>query len=93
MQTSQVTITIDTHSFIQNLMAAGFKKAQAQAEAVMEEIQKITLLNVATKSDIAEVKKEISDLRIEMSNLRYEILKWVVPLILGLYGLIIFKML
>jgi len=105
MYGSHVTITIDTYNFVHNLMASGF--SEAQAKCVLDEIQKIHLHNVASKDDIAEVKTEIANVKTEISGLKMEIMvvkseittrffdvmKWVIPLILGLYGLIIFKML
>ena len=87
---SQVTITIDTYQFVNNLTEAGFSKEQA--EAVLDEITKINFQNVASKDDISRLDKRIGKLEIEIHKIKFDIIKWVVPLILGLYGLIIFKM-
>ena len=82
MQTHQVTITIDTYSFVHNLKNAGF--SEEQAKAVMTEIMKINLHNMASKDDIIEVKAEIKDAK-------FDIIKWILPFILGIYALIAYK--
>ncbi len=102
-----VTITIDTYSFISNLKTAGF--SEEQAKAVMNEVLKIKLYNVATKDDINDLreatkddinslknnindlkvglKEEIHALDLKIETTTKDILKWVIPLILGLYAM------
>ncbi len=69
------TLTIDTYRISQKLLAKGYTKEQA--EGFIDVIQDINLNEVSTKGDIESLKSDI--------------LKWIIPLIFGLYGLIIFK--
>lgn len=77
-----IAIKLDTQKLTKRLKEAGFKASQA--EAVVEVLRENgdateeALGILATKSDLVEVK--------------YDILKWTIPLILGLYALIIFKL-
>ena len=73
-------ITFDTHSLIARLREAGIE--EKQAEAIVEGIQEINLEGVATKSDIAELKQEITNLKVDM-------LKWIVPLLIGQVALFV----
>jgi len=97
-------ITFDTLRINNNLKARGFTEEQAAVltETVQEAIKFAVdthepqdLDGFATKGDIVEVKNNIkessAELRTEIKEVRYEILKWMIPLILGLYGLIVFK--
>lgn len=68
------TLTIDTHEFIKKLTTAGVP--ESQAEAIAQGLGKVNLDSVATKQDIAELRLEIRDVKVEM-------LKWLVPLLLG----------
>ncbi len=56
-------IAFDTHRFVKNLTAHGFSEEQAEALAT----EQVNLLNsnLATKADIAEVRREIEALRQE----------------------------
>ncbi len=56
-------IAFDTHRFVKNLTAHGFSEEQAEALAT----EQVNLLNsnLATKADIAEVRREIEVLRQE----------------------------
>ena len=70
------TITFDTHKFVKRLIAAGMPDEQAEvlAEAVSE-AHIADLSHLATKADLAEAKTEI--------------IRWLVPLLLGQAGLIV----
>ena len=63
---------LDTHETVKSLTAAGFTDAQAEAlTAVVKQAVDIDLSNIATKTDIA-------DLRREMAEMKAELVKWVV---------------
>jgi basic membrane lipoprotein Med (substrate-binding protein (PBP1-ABC) superfamily) len=63
---------LDTHETVKSLTAAGFTDAQAEAlTAAVKQAVDIDLSNIATKTDIA-------DLRREMAEIKAEVVKWVV---------------
>lgn len=63
---------LDTHETVKSLTAAGFTDAQAEAlTAAVKQAVDIDLSNIATKTDIA-------DLRREMAEIKAELVKWVV---------------
>jgi hypothetical protein len=63
---------LDTHETVKRLTAAGFTDAQAEAlTAVVKHAVDIDLTNLATKTDVA-------DLRREMADVKAELVKWVV---------------
>jgi basic membrane lipoprotein Med (substrate-binding protein (PBP1-ABC) superfamily) len=63
---------LDTHETVNHLTAAGFTDAQAEAlTAAVREALDIDLSNLATKTDIADVRRE-------MAEMKAELVKWVV---------------
>ncbi len=63
---------LDTHETVKRLIAAGFTDAQAEAvTAAVKQALDIDLSNLATKSDIADVRREMADMKAEL-------VKWVV---------------
>jgi hypothetical protein len=63
---------LDTHETVKSLTAAGFTDAQAEAlTAVVKQALDIDLSNIATKTDIADVRREMADVKAEL-------VKWVV---------------
>ena len=63
---------LDTHETVKRLTAAGFTDAQVEAPtAAVKEAVDIDLSNLATKSDVADV-------RCEMAEMKAELVKWVV---------------
>ena len=63
---------LDTHETVKRLTAAGFTDAQAEAlTAAVKQALDIDLSNLATKSDIADVRRE-------MAEMKAEVVKWVV---------------
>ena len=63
---------LDTHETVKRLTAAGFTDAQAEAvTAAVKQALDIDLSNLATKSDIADVRREMADMKAEL-------VKWVV---------------
>ena len=68
------TLTLSAHDLVRELVAAGVP--ETQAEAITQGLSKANLENVATKHDISELRIEIRDVKIDM-------LKWIVPLLLG----------
>ena len=63
---------LDTHETVKRLTAAGFTDAQAEAlTAAVKQALDIDLSNLATKSDITDVRRE-------MAEMKAEVVKWVV---------------
>ncbi len=73
-------LTLDTYRIVTALKSRGFNEEQAQG--VVEAIRSVELDAVATKSDV----------EIAVERAKNDILKWMIPLVLGLYGLIAFKL-
>jgi hypothetical protein len=76
---------LDTHQTVKDLTAAGFTDAQAEAlTQALRHVQQIDLSDLATKSDIADVRREmatkadLADVRREMAEIKVELIKWVV---------------
>jgi hypothetical protein len=65
------TMTFDKLAYLDRLKAAGFNEPQARAMA--DGLDQALREEVATKSDIAEVKGDIATLRTEMGILRTEL--------------------
>jgi basic membrane lipoprotein Med (substrate-binding protein (PBP1-ABC) superfamily) len=64
--------SLDTHETVKNLTAAGFTDAQAEAlTAAVKQAVDVDLSNIATKTDIADVRREMADMKAEL-------VKWVV---------------
>jgi hypothetical protein len=66
------TITFDRFAYVDKLKASGISEEQARAQA--DALDTALRDIVATKSDLAELK--------------YELIKWLVPLLLGQAALI-----
>jgi hypothetical protein len=61
--------SLDTHETVKNLTAAGFTNAQAEAlTAAVKQAVDIDLSNIATKPDIADVRREMADMKAELVN-------------------------
>lgn len=74
-----MTITsIDTHQTVKDLTAAGFTDTQAEAlTQALRQVQQIDLSDLATKADIADVRREMAT-KAELAELKAELIKWVV---------------
>ena len=63
--------SLDTHETVKSLTAAGFTNAQSEAlTAAVKQAVDIDLSNIATKTDIADVRREMEDMKTEL-------VKWV----------------
>ena len=64
-------IAFDTHQFVKNLTAHGFTEEQAEVLAT----EQVNLLNsnLATKADIAEVRREIAEVQREVAEVQRDI--------------------
>jgi hypothetical protein len=63
---------LDTHETVKSLAAGGSTDAQAEAlTAAVKQAVDIDLSNIATKTDIADVRREMADMKAEL-------VKWVV---------------
>jgi len=53
-------LALDTHQFVKELTAAGFSEAQAEAvTSVVRRTRDVDISNLATKTDLAELKSEV----------------------------------
>jgi hypothetical protein len=89
-------ITFDTHNAIKRLIQVGYKEVQAEAFIkIMQESRELDFSNLVTKSDlkaeISEVRAEISAVRAEIAALKFELLKWLIPFLLGIILAIFLK--
>lgn len=85
------TITFDTHQFIKHLIEAGF--TPHQAEALSEEQVKLIDNNLATKSDIAQLRADIEKtIRVTIEETKSSLIKWTVT-VMGIYSAIIISIL
>jgi hypothetical protein len=68
--------SLDTHEIVKDLKSAGFTDEQAEAVTrAVKKAQDIDLSNLATKTDLAELRTEF---RTELAEVRAELIKWVV---------------
>jgi hypothetical protein len=65
---------LDTHETVKHLTAAGFIALTAAVKNAVD----IDLANLATKTDIADMRREITDVRREIADANAELVKWVV---------------
>jgi hypothetical protein len=79
--------SLDTHEIVKDLKAAGFTDEQAEAVTrAVKQAQDIDLSNLATKTDLAELraatKTDFAELRAatktDLAELRADLIKWVV---------------
>jgi hypothetical protein len=72
-----MTITgLDTHQTVKDLTAAGFSDAQAEAlTQALRRVQDIDLSNLATKSDLAELRAAT---KADLAEAKAEMIKWFV---------------
>lgn len=68
------TITFDTLAYAKKMKAAGFTDQQAELQA--EALQEILGTELATKGDIAEVRKDIAEAKAET-------IKWVAGMLVA----------
>jgi hypothetical protein len=88
-------VTFDKLSYSQTLRSGGFTPEQAEASA--HALDFALRDTVATKSDLESVKVELEHkidhsaalLRQEMTAQRHELLKWLIPVLLGQAGLVV----
>jgi hypothetical protein len=78
-----VISSLDTHEIVKDLKAAGFTEEQAEAVTrAVKQAQDLDLSNLATKTDLAELRTEFTELRAatktDLAELRAELIKWVV---------------
>ncbi|MGB5083357.1 MAG: hypothetical protein WBO09_01855 [Methylocystis silviterrae] len=77
-------------TYIDRLTRGGFTPDQARASA--EALETAFSESVATKTDVAELKRDIGEtearLRLEISHAKYDILRWVFGFNLALVGAI-----
>ncbi len=84
------TITFDTLKFARRLKDAGVPEKQAEAEAeALSEVFETNTGNLATKDDMALLRKDLALLKKDFDNLRAEtasdlkLLKWMMALVIA----------
>lgn len=89
--------TVDTLKAYETLTAADMPEKQAKAMvAIVQELQEARLTDIATKEDIAAIRSEMQGLRTEIYRVKFDLLKWIIPILLGQLGLtvaILFRLL
>ena len=80
-------IAFDTHRFVKRLTASGF--TEKQAETLAEEHVALLNANLATKTDIAEVKAEIEAVKAEIEAVKADLVKWLFGGLIAQGGLIV----
>jgi hypothetical protein len=74
------SLAFDTYASVKKLKDAGF--TEQQAEAQVQVLAEIIESNLATKLDIAEVKRDIEALRLatkaDIAESRVDLIKWMV---------------
>jgi hypothetical protein len=95
---------MDTHRIVKRLKEAGFSDAQAETVTdVLRESREADFAQFATKADLAaavaelraeiqalrgELRAEIQAVRTEVQAVKADLIKWLVPLLLGQAALI-----
>ena len=80
-------IAFDTHRFVKRLTESGF--TERQAETLAEEHVTLLNANLATKTDIAEIKVDIAEIRAEIQAMKVDLLKWLFGALIAQGGLIV----
>jgi hypothetical protein len=66
----------DTHAYVKRLKAAGFNEAQAEAQAELQSqvLSALVTEKLATKDDIANLKRDIADVKRDVKEdiMRFE---------------------
>ena len=71
--------TLDTHELVKDLKASGFTDEQAEAVTrAVRLVQDLDVSNLATRTDIADVRLEIEKVRFEIAGLEARLIKWVI---------------
>ncbi len=71
--------TLDTHELVEDLKASGFTDEQAEAVTrAVRLVQDLDVSNLATRTDIADVRLEIEKIRFEIAGLEARLIKWVI---------------
>jgi hypothetical protein len=69
---------LDTHQTVKDLTAEGFTDVQAEAlTQALRQVQQVDLSDLATKSDIADLRREMAT-KAELAEIKAELIKWVV---------------
>ena len=74
---------LDAHQTVKELTAAGFSDSQAEAlTQPLRRVQDFDLSNLATKSDLAELRAATkADLAQGLAELKAELLKWFIGVV------------
>lgn len=79
-------MAFDTHRIVKRLKEAGFSDVQAETVTdVLREGRDSDLSQLVTKADL---RAEMSTLRAEFADFKTDLMRWLVPLLLGQAALI-----
>ncbi len=89
-------IAFDTHRFVKRLTESGF--TEKQAETLAEEHVTLLNANLATKTDIAEIKAgiaeimaetktDIAEVKADIQAMKADLLKWLIGALIAQGGL------
>ena len=86
-------VAFDTHQFIQRLIHGNLPLEQAEAiSAALQEALEASIGQLATKADIADVRKDMSAMDTRIAN-EFKHLKWMIGVNMTLTLLILGKLL
>lgn len=99
---SKHLVTFDTHAHIKNLIARGFDEQQAEGiiQSLLES-RDYDLSQLATREQVALLEKTVqerfdriekefkNELKAEIASVKYDILKWIIPMFVGIVGMMI----
>ncbi len=81
-------IQFDTHKFVKHLTEVGF--TEQQAEVLASEQVNLLNSNLATKTDIEQLRKDTkTDIELGLANLKADLLKWMISAMIAQGGLIV----
>lgn len=87
------TVTFDTHAAIEYLIKKGVKKEQAEAFVkITREAYDLNVTNLVTKDYLdAKLNATESKLDAKLNEVKFDILKWILPFLVGIILTIFFK--
>jgi hypothetical protein len=82
-------MNFDTHESIKFLMGKGFKETQAESIVkIVSTSREFDLSRLATKDQLdmlgIALRAEMATIREEIKSSKYDILKWIIPFLIGI---------
>ncbi len=94
---SMYFISFDTHKYFKELEASGFNEKQAEVlvKSLLDS-RDYDLSKLATRDQVMAIEKDIeylkanmstkAELKEEIANVKYDILKWMIPMFIGVFA-------